>query len=139
MSLQSETYKCLENFLYIFNQATGDAMTDMLGAELCLRYLQLSFLEWTRLYRDLPCLQRVVAMPRAKLDTLKPHPNHERVLLEPKALQDRIDDAVSKFPMARAFVRPSGTEDVCRLYVEAPTKEACAELCAQLERAMQTY
>ena len=34
-------------------------------------------------------------------------------------IQEEIDAIVKKYPKARAFLRPSGTEDVLRLYVEA--------------------
>jgi len=43
----------------------------------------------------------------------------ESRLEEPAELQQFIDSVVAKFPGSRSFVRPSGTEDVLRLYVEA--------------------
>ena len=42
----------------------------------------------------------------------------------PAGLQDRIDEILSKFPStSRAFVRPSGTEDVVRVYAETPKSQ----------------
>ena len=42
----------------------------------------------------------------------------------PAGLQDRIDEILSKFPStSRAFVRPSGTEDVVRVYAETPNSQ----------------
>ena len=42
----------------------------------------------------------------------------------PADLQDRIDEIISKFPStSRAFVRPSGTEDVVRVYAETPNAQ----------------
>ncbi len=35
-------------------------------------------------------------------------------------------------PKARSFVRPSGTEDMLRLYVEAESEEACEKLSAEI-------
>ncbi len=43
----------------------------------------------------------------------------ETQLVEPVALQQTLDRLVKKVPGGRAFVRPSGTEDILRLYVEA--------------------
>lgn len=34
-------------------------------------------------------------------------------------VQPKIDEICAKYEMGRAFIRPSGTEDICRLYVEA--------------------
>lgn len=38
-------------------------------------------------------------------------------------VQPKIDEICAKFEKARAFIRPSGTEDFCRLYVEATNKD----------------
>ena len=43
----------------------------------------------------------------------------ERRLVSPAGLQARIDELVRKYESGRAFVRPSGTEDVVRVYAEA--------------------
>lgn len=39
----------------------------------------------------------------------------------------------------RAFVRPSGTEDVVRVYAEARTQPAADELAAQVARAVHDF
>ena len=43
----------------------------------------------------------------------------ETKLTEPKRLQDIIEVFSNDIQDARAFIRPSGTEDVLRIYVEA--------------------
>lgn len=40
---------------------------------------------------------------------------------------------------ARAFVRPSGTEDVVRVYAEAATQEAANTLAANVAAAVRNY
>ena len=45
----------------------------------------------------------------------------ESRLEHPLPLQHFIDQIVASCPGSRSFVRPSGTEDVLRLYVEAET------------------
>lgn len=47
----------------------------------------------------------------------------ERKCVKPDGLQEKIDSLVSKYPKGRAFVRPSGTEDIVRVYAESTTKE----------------
>lgn len=44
-------------------------------------------------------------------------------LTHPVGLQAQIDVEVSKVCKGRCFVRPSGTEDVVRVYAEAETLE----------------
>lgn len=46
----------------------------------------------------------------------------ERRAVSPKGLQEAIDSLVRKYREARSFVRPSGTEDVVRVYAEAETQ-----------------
>lgn len=46
----------------------------------------------------------------------------ERRTVSPVGLQEAIDSLVKKYRQARSFVRPSGTEDVVRVYAEAETQ-----------------
>jgi len=52
----------------------------------------------------------------------------ERKCVKPDGLQEAINKTVSKFPKGRSFVRPSGTEDVVRVYAEADTRENADQL-----------
>lgn len=63
--------------------------------------------------------------------------NAERVCVEPVGLQDEIDKLVSKYSQARSFVRPSGTEDIVRVYAEASTRKECDMLAAEV--AVKVY
>ena len=47
----------------------------------------------------------------------------ESRLTSPMEIQNAIDNAVASVNDGKAFVRPSGTEDVLRLYSEAATVE----------------
>ncbi|CAG2057620.1 unnamed protein product [Timema podura] len=55
----------------------------------------------------------------------------ERKCDKPPGLQDAIDSLVARFKNGRAFVRPSGTEDIVRVYAEADT-QANTDLLAAL-------
>ena len=46
----------------------------------------------------------------------------ERRAVSPDGLQEAIDSLVKKHRQARSFVRPSGTEDVVRVYAEAESQ-----------------
>jgi len=50
----------------------------------------------------------------------------------PTGLQSAIDDIVKKYPEGRSFVRPSGTEDVVRVYAEARTREEADKLAVEV-------
>ena len=121
------------------SQSCGDAVANLLATEFALIALRWSPQRWLGLYTDLPCVQKKVPVPNPALFTCAD--GNEQRLVAPPGLQEAIDDAVAKCVLAadpapslvRAFVRPSGTESVVRLYVEAPRIETAHALTAQLE------
>ena len=54
--------------------------------------------------------------------------NADTELSKPEGLQERINQQVAKFSKGRCFVRPSGTEDVVRVYAEAETVDETDQL-----------
>jgi phosphoacetylglucosamine mutase len=53
-------------------------------------------------------------------------------LAKPEGIQDRINAIVKTYPQGRSFVRPSGTEDVVRVYAEAETRDQTEDLAAKI-------
>ena len=43
-------------------------------------------------------------------------------MVTPLGLQEAINDLVKTYRLSRAFVRPSGTEDIVRVYAEADSQ-----------------
>lgn len=124
----SEKHKAAEQFLSmvdLVNQTVGDAMSDMLVVETILFEKGWSLEDWSAAYTDLPNRQRKVTI---KDRTIIQTTDAERKATAPEGLQDEIDKLVSEYKSARAFVRPSGTEDVVRVYAEAETREAADSL-----------
>ena len=54
----------------------------------------------------------------------------ERKTVSPAGLQEAIDRLVERHQDGRSFVRPSGTEDVVRVYSEAATQVTAAHLAS---------
>lgn len=91
----------------------------MLLVEVVLAHRSYTGVEWDSLYTDLPNrLVKVVVNDRNAFVTT----DAERRLVSPPLLQQRIDELVLKYDGGRTFVRPSGTEDVVRVYAEASTR-----------------
>ncbi|CAK0863311.1 unnamed protein product [Prorocentrum cordatum] len=109
----------------LINEAVGDAISIMLAVEVVLRSLDWSCSEWLAMYADLPNRQvKVKVADRSLFETT----DAERVCVKPEGLQAEIDALVRLHPQGRAFVRPSGTEDVVRVYAEAASLEATLAL-----------
>ena len=123
----------LLGFYKLINQAVGDAISDCLGVETVLAALNMTVDQWDNLYEDLPSRQGKIAIADR---TLIKCTEDETRILSPTALQTEIDALVAKTGnQARAFVRPSGTEDAARVYAEATTKELANRLALEVARA----
>lgn len=77
---------------------------------------------WNSMFTELPSKQVKVGVKDKRLLQCT---EDETRLVQPSALQQEIDEIVSTLAPAhgRCFVRPSGTEDVVRIYAEASTVE----------------
>ena len=117
----------------LINQATGDAMADLLAVEAVLCAENLSLDDWDAMYKDLPSRQlKCKVKDRAAIKTSE----DETKVLQPVALQNAIDAAVKKYASGRAFARPSGTEDAVRVYAEAETPVMADKLALEVSQAI---
>ncbi|KAG1784005.1 phosphoacetylglucosamine mutase [Suillus placidus] len=115
----------LKNIIDVINQTVGDALSDAFLVEAILAQKSFSGVEWDSLYCDLPNrLVKVVVSDRNAFKT----EDAERRLVSPPSLQAKVDELVRKYEGGRSFVRPSGTEDVVRVYAEAATRAEADEL-----------
>lgn len=125
--------KMLENIIDLFNQAAGDAISDMLVIEAILALKGLTIQQWDALYTDLPNRQlKVKVADRQVISTT----DAERKAVTPSGLQEAIDNLVKKYKLSRAFVRPSGTEDIVRVYAEADSQESADRLAHEVSLAV---
>ena len=116
----------------LVNQAIGDALSDMLLVEAILSLRGWTVADWDGLYEDLPSRQSKLAVADRTALTVT---EDETRALEPAALQEALDALAASYPQGRCFVRPSGTEDVVRVYAEAATQEEADELARKVGHA----
>lgn len=126
---QKNALKILKGLTELINQAVGDAISDLLAVEAILRIRGWSFSKWNSLYTDLPSRQSKLKVKDRTVVTTR---DAARVCVTPAGLQSVIDGHVSKFSNGRAFVRPSGTEDVIRVYAEASSQSMTDELASTI-------
>ncbi|KAG9292119.1 hypothetical protein G9A89_005263 [Geosiphon pyriformis] len=124
-SSQNTALKQLRALIDLINQTVGDALSDLLLVEAILTHRQWSLKNWDQAYTDLPNrLVKVTVSDRHIFKTI----DAERKLLEPEGLQEKLDFLVAQYQKGRSFIRPSGTEDVVRVYAEAATRQECDKL-----------
>ncbi|XKL68239.1 hypothetical protein PGB90_003730 [Kerria lacca] len=121
----------LLSFIDIINETIGDAVSDFLALEIILHYKGWSLANWNKLYKDLPYrMLKVTVKDRNVITTT----DAERKCVLPSDLQPAIDDLIKKYKNGRAFVRPSGTEDLIRVYAEAATQTEADELALKVSQ-----
>lgn len=130
----SEPHKAALRLLAVsklINQAAGDALSGLLLVEAVLYYMGWSMQNWIELYDDLPSRQlKVKVADRTAVITT----NAETRVLQPSVLQEAIDAETGKYHRGRCFVRPSGTEDIIRVYAEAFSQEAADSLALSVSQ-----
>lgn len=113
----------------LINETVGDAISDMLLVETILHSKGWDLKDWLGTYEDLPNIQQKVKVQDRNVFVTT---DAERVCVKPEGLQDELNKLVSKYKRGRSFVRPSGTEDVVRVYAEAANEEDVKTLAAEV-------
>ncbi|ELU04395.1 hypothetical protein CAPTEDRAFT_114915 [Capitella teleta] len=126
---QRESAVCLKNVVDVINQTVGDAISDLLLVETVLHANGWNAQQWNAAYTDLPNRQlKVKVADRSAISTA----DAERKAVRPEGLQAAVDATVAKYFSGRSFVRPSGTEDVVRVYAEADTQTHADQLAHEV-------
>lgn len=134
-SLASISLRRLQLLPALVNQAVGDALSDLLLVDAILMLQGWSIDEWDDMYQDLPSRQSKVMVPNR---TLIQTNQNETKCTKPAGLQQDLEK-VMKMMGGRAFVRPSGTEDVVRIYAEGPTREVADGLAQKAEQIVRRF
>ncbi|GLD98356.1 hypothetical protein PINS_up007053 [Pythium insidiosum] len=123
----------------LINQATGDAISDLLFVEVLLIQKNWSIADWNRMYNDLPSRQTKVKIEDRSV--LKVDDVDDTKVVAPETLKTAVAEAVQAFAakQGRAFVRPSGTEDAVRVYAEAETQADADELALQCAKLIHQH
>lgn len=101
----------------IANQAVGDGVADLLLVLAILSCEKMTFQSWLGMYQERCSSNMVVRVKDKNVITTR---DCDRVVAHPIILGDVVMMESSR-EGCRAFVRPSGTEDVVRVYAEAPS------------------
>ncbi|XP_026272665.1 phosphoacetylglucosamine mutase isoform X2 [Frankliniella occidentalis] len=118
-------------FIDMVNETTGDSISDLLIVETILHARGWSVEDWENCYTDLPNRQlKVTVQDRNVIKVIDAECN----ISEPEGLQDDFDRLISMFAEGRAFVRPSGTEDVVRVYAESNTQANADKLAVHIAK-----
>jgi phosphoacetylglucosamine mutase len=112
--------KKIVGILQLSNMTVGDEQANLFLIESILRDLGMSIEDFSTIYEENPSrLNKAIVKDRTKFKTIW----DESRLTTPEGLQAKIDELVAQCEEGKAFVRPSATEYILRLYAEARTVE----------------
>ena len=109
-----------------FSQVIGDGIMNIAGMLFILRELSINLDDWYNLYDEYSYrISKVKVFDKSLFETS----SDELKLTNPEILQEYIDTTCDN--ETRSFVRPSGTENCLRIYVESK-KETIVDTCLDL-------
>ncbi len=128
-SSDCQTLELISMFLSMFNPTVGDSLSVIIAVECALRMMNKSILDIYELYEELEAVNMKVFVKDKSVYV----PNDDETkLLQPVKVQEFIEEITGKYKNSRCFVRPSGTEDVVRIYAEAENVEAMNKICCEV-------
>lgn len=131
-----DKYPLLKELSNLFNQFIGDAITNLFAIMHILSKINISIYKWYNLYQsNYAKLGKIKVKNKSyfNCDTI------ESQLIRPIIIKQRIDELTKSFPESYIFVRPSGTEDVIRYYIESLEQENLNNLELQLIEGLKPF
>jgi len=125
--LFNKSYPELHELQDFFHPTIGDGIMDMFAVLFILQEMKLNAEDWKNFYLEYPySLFKMEVTNKDEFLTTK----NELRLTAPETLQNYIDAICEEG--TRAFVRPSGTENYLRVYVESGSEEMVEHVKVQL-------
>lgn len=118
------------------NNINGDALGNFMLILASLDILNIELDEVFTCYTDNRSLTGKVPL---KDRTLMKSTDDERILAQPADLQPQVTQLMSEYPGYIGFVRGSGTEDLCRIYVEGRDEVVLKEIEARLRKLVSEH
>ena len=133
-SKDSQIIELFQLFIALFNTTTSDGLANILVIESILKIMNLSINDVYKFYEDLPYkMVNIEVKDKNKFVTNE----DDSKLLEPNDVKNKIDELVKKYEKCRVLIRPSGTEDCLRIYVETKTDENNCEIIKEIEKYLK--
>lgn len=117
-------------------QATGDAISDLLITEAILKAKDWTISDWDKVY--VPLASRLLQVKVPDRNFIKTNEIATEIL-EPEGLQREILECAGKDSHVKCIVRPSGTEDIVRVYVEASTQEDANKIAFDVVKLVEDW
>ncbi|MCQ2820533.1 MAG: hypothetical protein MJ252_24985 [archaeon] len=135
-SKDSQILELLLKYVTMFNVTIGDSLSIYLATDAALFTLNKTLEDIANIFQEIP---NELIKVKVKDKSIFICNEDESRLIEPVEVQKFIDETVKGIEQGRCFMRPSGTEDVVRLYAEAAKKEDCHMIMEKVKELLSKY
>ena len=129
-SKDSQIIELFQLFIALFNSITSDGVSNLLVIESIMKSMNLSIKDVYDFYNEIPYKIVDIKMKYNKFITNE----DDSKIIEPKNMQIIIDELSNKYANSKIYVRPTGTEDYLRVYVESETDDNCEKIIEELSK-----
>ena len=131
-SKDSQIIELFQLFIALFNSITSDGVSNLLVIESIMKSMNLSIKDVYDFYNEIPYKIVDIKMKYRKFITNE----DDSKIIEPKNMQIIIDELSNKYANSKIYVRPTGTEDCLRVYVESETDDNCEKIIEELSKSL---
>ena len=132
-SKDSQIIELFQLFIALFNSITSDGVSNLLVIESIMKSMNLSIKDVYDFYNEIPYKIVDIKMKYNKFITNE----DDSKIIEPKNMQIIIDELSNKYANSKIYVRPTGTEDFLRVYVESETEDNCEKIIEELSKRLK--
>ena len=132
-SKDSQIIELFQLFIALFNSITSDGVSNLLVIESIMKLMNLSLQDVYDFYNEIPYKILDIKM---KYNNKFITDEDDTKILEPKNIQKIIDEITHKYQKSKIYVRPTGTEDCLRVYVESETDDNCEKIIEELSKSL---
>ena len=132
-SKDSQIIELFQLFIALFNSITSDGVSNLLVIESIMKSMNLSIKDVYDFYNEIPYKIVDIKMKYNKFITNE----DDSKIIEPKNMQIIIDELSNKYANSKIYVRPTGTEDYLRVYVESETDDNCEKIIEELSKRLK--
>lgn len=132
-SKDSQIIELFQLFIALFNSITSDGVSNLLVIESIMKSMNLSIKDVYDFYNEMPYKIVDIKMKYSKFITNE----DDSKIIEPKNMQIIIDELSNKYANSKIYVRPTGTEDYLRVYVESETDDNCEKIIEELSKRLK--
>ena len=137
-SKDSQIIELFQLFIALFNVTTSDGIANLLIIESLLKVMNLSIKDVYNFYEEIPYKMIDVKINGDNNNKYNIVANEDETkLLEPKNIQDKIDEIMNEYKNCRVLIRPSHDDNYLMIYTESENDENNKKIIDEIKKYIE--